>query len=78
MRVFGSEDTETDTVAKSEIQPPITTVVPAVKKKIQKHRLTQLVKEVEASPEGLQEEEIMDWPEGRHFKALPKEMTHAK
>lgn len=38
----------------------------------------QLVKEIEAPPEGEQEEEITDCPEGRHVQASPKEVTHAK
>ncbi|KAK4825492.1 hypothetical protein QYF61_027647 [Mycteria americana] len=48
----------------------------SVKKKQRKHKLTHLVKEKEAPPEGEQEEEIMDWPEGRHFEASPKWDTH--
>lgn len=59
MRVFESGNAQTDIVDKSEIQPSTTTVVPAVKKKNQKHRLTHLAKEIEASPGGEQEEEIM-------------------
>ena len=52
-RVSGSEDIQTDTVAKPETQP--STVAPIVKKKQWKGKSTQLVREEEASPKREQE-----------------------
>lgn len=74
VKVFGSEDIQT--LDKSEIQPSTPRVVPAVKKKQWKHRSIHLLNQLEAHPEGEQEEEI--WPEGRYIKASPKEVIPTK
>ncbi|XP_071597593.1 uncharacterized protein [Heliangelus exortis] len=75
VKVIGYEDTQTDTVEKTETQPSNTIVLHTVKKKQRRHRSTKAVKKTEAPPEGEQEEQVMDCPEGRCFKALPEETT---